>query len=257
MAQELSVDCPSGLSVTVREFRVSDEDLLANPASIRKGLAVSSLLEAVTLRVDDPGPYSMHGKDADTAKIDWTDVLQGDRMVMLLKTRIFTWGEDLVFRQPCPNCPAHIATEIDLSELEIKPLPETSKTHVLNPKENPIFVTLPRAEVKVGFRLLRGKDERQLQKLQKQHKDAQSSAYLRYRIVEIDGVNMADWTAWLRNLGGSDAAFLRAQFDEADCGVDQEVDFDCDTCSHVWRDDVRFRADFLFPKYRKKTGSQT
>lgn len=257
MAHELNVDCPSGLSLTVREFRVSDEDLLADPVSIRKGLSVSSLLKAITLRVDDAGPYHLIGNQGDEPKLDWADVLQGDRMTLLLKNRIFTWGSDLVFRQPCPNCTSPVASPIDLNKIPVKPLPETSLPHVASPKEVPLYTTLPGCGVRVGFRLLRGRDEKGLQKIQKRQKDQQSSGYLRFRVVDVEGVGQPDWKNWLRNLGGRDASYLRAAFDEADCGVDQEVEFDCESCMHIWRDDVRFRSDFLFPKYRGKTSSRT
>jgi len=251
MARELNVDCPSGLSLTVREFRVSDEDLLATPASVRKGLSVTSLLQAIVVRVDESGPYTLTGS-GDERSLDWANVLQGDRMTVLLKNRIFTWGNDLVFRQPCPNCTLPVETEIDLNEMPIKPLPEESMPHVLDPKQ-PLYVTLPGCGKRIGFRLLRGRDEKALQKIQKQQKATQSSSYLRYRVVEIEGVEQPNWKKWLSELGGRDASFLRASFDEADCGVDQEVEFECDQCSHIWRDDVRFRADFLFPKYRGRT----
>jgi len=255
----LTVKCPSGLSVTLREFKVSDEDLLADPKSQRKGVAVTELLTAITEGVDDVGLYKLRdrNKKHDEPWLDWATVLQGDRMTILLKNRIYTWGSELTFSQPCPNCQQNVDTDIDLEEMPIKALPESSKPHVINPQEAPLFCTLPRCGVRVGFRLLLGSDDRAMEKIQKDKKATLSSAYLRYRITKIEGVNQPDWNPWIRNLGGADAAFLRAAFDEPDCGVDQEVQFSCDSCNQVWTDDVRFRSDFLFPKYRGKTQTKT
>ncbi len=253
MSQEIDIECPSGLIVTLREFRVSDEDLLANPKAQRQGLAVTSLLKAITVDVKNSGLYQAR-EDEGRTLIDWDSVLQGDRMAVLLKNRIFTWGEELTFSQPCENCRQKVTIDLDLNELPIKELPESSKAHVGNPEGSPLECVLPGCGKRISFRLLFGKDDKALQKLQKQNKEALSSAYLAFRVKSVEGITgTGNIKTFLRELGGRDASYLRAQFDAADCGVDQEVTFDCDSCDHVWNDDVKFRADFLFPKYRVKT----
>jgi hypothetical protein len=248
MPRTFDVVCPTGLSVTIREFVVADEDLLSNPKSIKSGAAVTDLLNAITNRVNDPGPYVIS-----KAGIDWKNVLQGDRMVALLKNRIFTWGEELDFDLPCQRCQQKVTNTFDLTQLVIKKLPETSRPHVMGSGTPPLMTTLPVSGAKVSFRLLRGVDDRALSRLAKQKKDTRSSAYLLYRTLDVEGVNQAEWGRWYRELSAKDASFLRRQFDEADCGVDQEADFTCEECNHTWREDVQFRADFLFPKYRAKS----
>lgn len=253
MSRTLTVECPTGLVVTLREFKVRDEDLLANPKAIRKGIATTDLLKAITVGVDEPGPYPFRDpkRDEEGPQLSWGRILQGDRMTVLLKNRIYTWGPDLEYPQPCQNCNQPTKKELDLEELPIKTLPESSLKHVrdgiaLEP------VTLPGCGVKVGFRLLRGEDDRGLQKIQKTKKDRRSSAYHRFRIVSIDGIPQPNWLDWIENMGGMDSSFLRAAYDEADCGVDQETEFECDACDHVWMDELRFRADFLFPRYKRR-----
>lgn len=245
------VDCPSKLVVSVREFQVSDEDLLADPRSIRDGLVTTRLLEAITVSFEDPGPYTPK-KDG---LVSWDDVLQGDRMEVLRSTRIKTRGPELDYRIPCPNCRQPVEETIDLSELPVRPLPETSVDHVA--KGTPIRVRLPVCGTVVGFKLLRGRDDKGLAAIQKQHAHTRSSTYLRFRMLEVEGVKQPDWTSWIQNLSTEDAAFLRAAYDEHDCGVDQERDFTCGSCGHVWLEDVRFGADFLFPKYRKRKSGGT
>jgi len=256
------VECPTGLVVVLRKFKVKDEDLLTDPKTIRNGAAVNDLLEAITHKVEETGPYRLREprkkKGETESYLDWNDVLQGDRMTVLLKNRIHTWGPELEFSQPCTNCPnKKVEIEIDLNDLVIKPLPEESIPHVLDPGAVSISRVLPGCGVKVSFRLLRGDDEKKLIKLQKQKKDSQSSSYFRFRITEIEGVPQNTWIKWIEDLDADDSAWLRAAFDEADCGVDQEVQFECEDCGFVWLDDVRFRADFLFPKYRRKSTSKT
>lgn len=253
MGRTYDVDCPSGLSVTLREFKVSDEDLVSNPRTQRSGRAITDLLEAITVGVNDPGPYQLtRSGEQGTGKLDWSKVIMGDRMTALLKNRIETWGPEFEIRTPCEACRAPVRNWIDLNDLEIKPLPESSKQHVQIGKDSPIEIELPSGPV-VGVRLLRGKDERQLQKLAKQKKDIMSSAYLRYITVSVEGVPDNKLLAFFQDMSGSDASYLRAAYQEADCGLEQEIELECDTCGHIWDRNIQFGADFLFPKYRKKT----
>jgi len=231
--------------VTIREYKVKDEDLLADPKSIKRGTAITSLLDAITVRVDDQGPYG--------EKFTWADALQGDRVAVMLSNRIFTWGEIYEFRVQCPMCRQASKASVDLTELELKMLPETSFTHVGSPKENPLSVVLPGCEKRVKFRLLRGRDDKAMQKLAVQNKTSMSSSYIRYRLYDVDGVSSSELRSWIEDLGGRDASILRAAFEEHDCGVQQEIEFECDHCNNEWLEDVKFGADFLFPKFRGKT----
>lgn len=239
------VECPSGLVVALRKFKVSDEDLLVDRKAVKKGLAITNLLGAITQSVIDPGLYSL----TDKGLIDWQSVLQGDILTILLKNRIATWGADANFRTSCQNCPEIASVDVDLNEFPIQQLPESSHPHVS--QNVPIRVRLMSGP-EVSFRLLRGKDERALQKLQKEKGQSLSSAYLRFRVIKIEGVADPEIQAYLRDLDGDEAAYLRAAFDQADCGVDQEIEFSCDDCGFRFNEDVKFRSDFLFPKYRKK-----
>lgn len=280
------IECPSGLVVKCREFKVKDENLLANKKAIRKGTATTDLIGSIITDVLDFGLYSPQ----EDGSMDWSQPLQGDRMVLMLNNRIETWGHEFTVDQPCANqlCRDPVSTEVDLRELEIKKLPKTSEDHVRSGLKKALQVKLPKSGAVVGFRLLNGADDRAMLKIQKQKADQLSSALLRYRTLwikvpkgsegseaaqkELDrlanaGIQMEGQDSsliripdpqlpkWIEEMSGRDSAFLRAAFDEHDCGVEQEIQFECPSCDHVWKDDVRFTADFLFPKYRGKTST--
>jgi hypothetical protein len=242
--REHLVECPSGLKVMVREFLVKDEDLLADQKAIKRGIASTKLLSSITTSMEDPGPYDFEDK------VDWSKTLLGDRMVVFLFNRVATWGEFMDLRLTCPACGATSEVEVNLEDLEIKPLPESGFNHIKT--GDPITVTLPSSGTKVGFRLLVGNDEQRVAKLQKNNQASMSSAYLRYRIVDIDGVSRPTWKSWLQELSARDAAFLRAEFDSHDGGIEHGYDFDCPSCGQDWHDDVKFGSDFLFPTYKKR-----
>lgn len=280
------IDCPSGLVVKCREFKVKDENLLANRKAVRKGTATNDLLDAISVGVDNLGLYQPRPDGG----VDWSKVLQGDQTVILLKNRIETWGPEFTVDQPCPNqaCREPVHTEIDLGELEIKKLPDSSKAHVESGLKRALQVKLPKSGAIVGFRLLNGGDARAMQKLTKQKGAQLSSSLLRYRTLWMKLPKTHDWAEKagvemerlkangvqvqedpsglilvpdpmlpkvIEDMSGRDSAYLRAAFDEHDCGVQQEVQFECGSCDHIWKDDVRFTADFLFPKYRGKAST--
>lgn len=244
------VECPSGLVLSVREFLVKDEDLLADAKAIRQGVATVNIMKAITTEVVDFGPYQDNG-----GRLNWKRVLQGDSMAVLLANRIETWGYDYVHRQPCGHCRQPVVQELDLREMEVKKLPESSIPHVR--EGTPLGCTLPSCGKRVEFKLLRCEDDKAMAKIQRHHKTSLSSSYMRYRITGAEGVKAPDLGNFVANMSGKDLTYLRAQMDEADCGVQQEIELECDSCYHVWPAEVRFTGDFLFPKHRLKKTKKT
>lgn len=239
-------ELPSGLVVTQREFKVKDEDLLSNRKLVKSGKAETKLLEAITHAIEDPGPYRVK----ENGSIDWDEVLTGDRFVALLKNRIYTWGEFLEFSYVCPRCRQGSRMTINLNDLEIKPLCDDGKNHVAN--GTPLVATFPRCGNTIKYRLGRGKDKPRLMRIQKEHKASMASSFLRLFTIEVEGVKQPDLKNFFSDLSAMDSSFLRAEMERNDCGVEQEIEFDCDECSHVWRADVSLGGenDFLFPKFR-------
>lgn len=242
----LEIECPSGLIVKARELIVEDEDLLSDPKALKRGTATTDLLNAITIECVNPGPYNF--KDGN---LNWRKVLQGDRLATILKVRIETFGVEYSYRTRCAKCKSRHVIQIDLNDLELQKLPETSLGHARDARET-LSTVLPKCGKRVEFILLRGSDDAAMAKLQKQNKNAQSSSYLRYRIRGIEGVNEPDWKSFLKKLSMRDSSFLRQAFEKADCGVNQSIEVDCNECDHWWIDEVAFTADFLFPKYQEK-----
>lgn len=253
----LTVECPSGLSVSCREFKVRDENLLSDKKARRKGTAITDLIQSVVTEVHEFGPYSPEPDGT----FDWAKALTGDRTVLLLKNRIETWGHEYLIHQPCANllCREPTTTEIDLRELPIKELPEASMEHVRSGLKKPLQIKLPKSGAVVAFRLLRGLDDKKTQKLQKQKSDKVSSALIQYRTLWIKEPDSSGQLvevpppkipAWIEDMSGRDSSYLRAAYEEFDCGVNTSVQFECPECDHMWRDDVRLAEDFLFPKFR-------
>lgn len=251
------VEAPSGLVVELRTFKVKDADLLGDKKNQRDGNAGSKLLEIITTRVHDAGPYKIESADRVTWR-EWQKVLQGDRMVLLSENRRLTNPDTPIeWSTQCRNkrCAEMVHLDIPLEKFAVKPLPEASRAHVMH--GHPLIATLPLAGNKVSFRLLRGEDDKGLRSIKREHGDKLSTKLLRFRTVDIEGVPAKDWENWLADLDQPDQAYLLHQFDQADCGLENEQEVGCNECGFTWKEDVTFDDDFLFPKYRQKNSSGT
>lgn len=251
MADVVEIVAPSGLAVTMREFKVTEENLATTPKIVREGKPKTRLLEAVTIAVEDPGPYVLGAGDF----LDWEKVLHGDREAVLRDLRVLTWGPDYYRDDPCPACEEATDNCFDLSAFPVKELPAASLDHV-RPGGKALEIVLPRSGKKLSFRLLRGADEKAISKIYHQREDERVSGFLALRTVAIEGVDPRDHEDWIKDLGGMDSSFFKAMADEADCGIDQAAVWKCD-CGHRWTRDANFGAGFFFPKYRAKRGLKT
>jgi hypothetical protein len=247
----------SGLVVTARECKVTEENLVSDPATAREGRQKTRLLEAVVLSVEDPGPYT-HERGG---SLDWDKVLHGDREILLKEIRVASWGQDYFRDDNCPSCGDPTENWFDLTKFPVQPLPESSVEHVKTGK--PLSCVLPRSKRRVEFRLRRGRDEKELVRIRQYKEGRISSELLKLHVLAVEGIEVSKLADYLGAvdepdpdfvMGSGDASFLRAKIDEADCGIEHQGSWRC-KCGHRWTKDVDFSKDFFFPEYREKTAS--
>jgi hypothetical protein len=238
----LPVVCPSGLAGTVRGMKVKEERILADRQLAKAGGQVDALLAACWLTTTDAGPYALGD-----GPIDWSKVLVGDRAHVLFQIRIATYGPEYAFRVTCERdaCRDPIDWQIDLSALPMRPLPEASRVGFV--AGNKLETQLPDG-TRVTYRLLTGADERALPALRRQAPDRIVSTLLGHRIVAIDGVQPKDRRAFLEDLPMRDAAALMRELDQADGGIETQIDIACPACGTEQRLELPFAGrDFFLP----------
>jgi hypothetical protein len=233
--------CPSGLAGTVRGMRVKEERILADRQLAKAGGQVDALLAACWLATTDAGPYALGD-----APIDWGKVLVGDRAHVLFQIRIATYGADYAFRVTCERdaCREPIDWQIDLAALPMRPLPEASRVGFV--AGNKLETQLPDG-TRVTYRLLTGADERALPALRRQAPDRIVSTLLAHRIVAIEGVSPKDRRAFLEDLPMRDATELMRELDQADGGLETQIDIACPACGQEQSLALPFGRDFLLP----------
>lgn len=152
--------------VEIKYMGAAEEDILTNESYISKGTVFDKLLKSVIV-----------------SKINYDDLLIGDKNAIMIATRILGYGNDYSFTHRGK------IEKVDLSLCENKPLHEVLE----NTNINEFHFELPFSKNKITFKLLTHKDEqdlnREIEGLKKIHKDTvpELSTRLKYIITSVEG----------------------------------------------------------------------
>jgi len=152
--------------VEIKYMTAKEEDILTNQSYIKNGTVLDKLIKSLIV-----------------SKINYDDLLVGDKNAIMIAARILGYGAEYTF-----NYLGESHT-VDLSQVENKPLKEELFiSHI-----NEFTFTLPKSGNVVTFKLLSHKDEqditRELEGLKKINKDAspELSTRLKYLITSVEG----------------------------------------------------------------------
>jgi hypothetical protein len=153
-------------TLEMKYMTAKEEDILTNQSYIRNGTVLDKLMKSLIV-----------------SKIEFDDLLIGDKNAIMVSARILGYGSEYSFEYNGET------QTIDLSSLENKPLKEELYKNRLNEFE----FTLPHSKNSVTFKLLTHKDEqdisRELEGLKKINKDSSTelSTRLKYLITSVEG----------------------------------------------------------------------
>lgn len=193
-------------NVKVSYLTTLDENILSSPNIINSGKLLDILLER---KVKDLG-------------FDTKDLLEGDRMAILVFLRSTGLGE--IYRQAVinPNNGKVVEGEIDLTKLKLKKLS-------IHPDKNGEFdFKLPQSEKIIKFKLLSGKDEDEIDEKDKilmersgDNISQKITLRLEKQIMEIDGVrDKLKLSSLIKKMTLKDSRSLRKYITEIEPGVD-------------------------------------
>ena len=152
--------------VEIKYMTAKEEDILTNQSYIKNGTVLDKLMKSLIV-----------------SKINYDDLLIGDKNAIMIASRILGYGAEYSF-----NYLGESHT-VDLSQVENKPLKEELFTN----RVNEFTFTLPKSGNTVTFKLLSHKDEqdvtRELEGLKKINRDAspELSTRLKYLITSVEG----------------------------------------------------------------------
>jgi hypothetical protein len=152
--------------IEMKYMTAKEEDILTNQSYIQNGTVLDKLLKALIV-----------------TKINYDDLIIGDKNALMIASRILGYGADYTFKY------ANKEYTIDLSSVENKPFDES----LIEPYKNEFKFTLPASNTAITFKILTHADElkinQELEGLKKLGRELspELSTRLKYIITSVNG----------------------------------------------------------------------
>lgn len=219
----------------IRAMTAKEEDIIMNDYYNKKGMVISELIKSVCqLRGFDP-----------------VDMTIGDRNAIMVGVRVVGHGKDYHATKTCPACGTSQEVHIDLAELELQNL----MIDPVEPGKNLFEFQLPVTKKNVTFRLLTGRDEREMmeemeikKKKGLQNNNLITSSLFR-QIVSVDGVTDRNMVRKFVNaMPVGDSKALRNFINKNQPDIKTVFFFECSNCGHIEKESpMPFGASFFWP----------
>lgn len=152
--------------IEMKYMTAREEDILTNQSYIQDGTVLDKLLQSLIV-----------------TKINYDDLIIGDKNALLIASRILGYGKDYTFNY------AGKEYEVDLSTLDNKPFDES----LVIPGINEFKFTLPTTNIDITFKILTTSDDKkiddEIKGLKKINKTAspELTTRLKYIITSVNG----------------------------------------------------------------------
>ena len=153
-------------TIEIKYMTAKEEDILTNQNYIANGTVIDKLLKSLIV-----------------TKVDYNDILIGDKNAIMIAARILGYGAPYTFKYN------NVEETVDLSQIDNKPIDESLYTK----GENEFSLTLPASGNEITFKLLTHGDEvkvsKELEGLKKLNKDGspELTTRLKHMITSING----------------------------------------------------------------------
>ena len=225
-------------TVEIRHMTAKDEDILTSKSLLKKGLAIDRLLQNV-----------MTNK-----AIKPDQLLVGDKNAIVIATRKTGYGNLYETSVVCPVCAATSRHEFDLDEGTING-PDACVEHGAKLTENgTLLIDLPKSGVTVEARMLTGKDELNLTKLQQTKSkhgldDNRLTSQFKMFIESVNGISDRNTVSnFVDNMPAMDSRHLRTVYSNSVPNIDLTQKFFCEECYTETEMEVPLTAEFFWPK---------
>ena len=216
-------------SIEMKYMTAKEEDILTNQNYIQKGIVVDKLLESLIV-----------------TKVNYNDILIGDKDALLIASRILGYGKDYEFNY------AGELVKIDLTTLKNKELDKS----LIKGRKNEFTYKLPNTDNTITFKLMTQQDEKNLQReidgLRKvsPNSSAELSTRMKHMITSVNGNSE---TPVIREFVdkaflAKDARAFREYYASIVPGIDTTISYEF--ADGVQEDlDIPINANFLWPDF--------
>ena len=153
--------------IEMKYMTAKEEDILTNQNYIKDGTVIDKLLKSLIV-----------------SKVNYDDLIVGDRNAIMIAARVLGYGEDYTFTF------LNKEETVDLSQIEPRYL---SEDMIPTKGVNKFSFKLPTTGVTIEYKLLTGSDDKKIRQeikgLQKINKNVspEISTHLKYMILSVDG----------------------------------------------------------------------
>ena len=154
-------------TIEMKYMTAKEEDILTNQNYIKQGIVLEKLLKSLIV-----------------SKIDYDDLIVGDKNMVMVAARILGYGKDYSFKL------GDETITVDLTDCPTRYLDESN---LIEPHVNSFEYTFPSSGNKITYKLLNNKDEKNIQaeleglkKIDK-NSSAELSTRLKYMITSVNG----------------------------------------------------------------------
>jgi hypothetical protein len=221
-------------AVDIKSVTAKEENILASPALIKKGIVLTELMKAcITNRTVDPD-----------------SMLVGDRNAVLVAIRTSAYGPIYNAEVTCPECGEESDYDFNLSRLTLKTL---DVEPCGGPGTNEFSYRLPTSNREVKFKLMdahtvNALDEEITQVKKKTGQDMGITLRLVHQVTYLEGVkDQKKMVKALEAIPAYEARALRAYMDKIAPGVDMEQEFKCEHCGEKSEVEIPLGISFFWP----------
>jgi len=224
-------------NVEIKHMTAKEEDILSSKSLLKKGVALDRFMQSVIV----------------DKNINVQDLYIGDRNAILIAARVTGYGEEYTTQVTCPACVNVSKFTFDLEEKSIDKGGDLGEEVTWT--DNGTFITtLPVFEVDVELRMLTGKDESYLTRLNQNKKgkdlpDSSLTDQLKMTIVSVNGrTDPVTIRSLVEHLPAKDSKHLRRVYAQTVPNVNLRQTFECSHCSYEDVMEVPLNAEFFWPK---------
>tara|TARA_R100000152_G_C6732203_1_gene156743 strand:+ start:121 stop:915 length:795 start_codon:yes stop_codon:yes gene_type:complete len=218
-------------TIELKYMTTKEEDILTSQNLIKKGVVVDKLLNSLIV----------------TPGVTTDDLIIGDKNAIMVAARILAYGGDYEVEVMNPNDNSKFNHKFDLTALEFK-----NPVEGVDYSENNFTLDLPVSKVTITFKLLDGKDERniasQLKGLQKVGTPGEVSTRLKNVITSVNGDDSKQTiSTFVENMLSKESLLLRDEISRLNPDIELSQDVELPSGETVSLA-IPMTVEFFWPK---------
>ncbi len=233
----IKFDLPSGTPVEIQEIDGSAEKALTNQKFLKTGRAMNALMLKALVSIDGK-PLPENEGEANNLLLD---MKSGDRNYLLLRIRMQSYGDEIIFNSECPKCHKTSGYKLNLQEMldkgELKVYPYRDDT--------PVIVETRAGIAEVDY--MTGRTEQWLS----QQKEI-DSVIMALAVCKMFNDHAPTYKEFEKMLV-KDLNKIRLAFLDLKGGLDPRIELDCLECDNSYNVTLYQIPDFFIPQTTMET----